>query len=470
MTDARFPTLTLKDPWEASGIERGSPMLLALSGGADSVALLHSLLVLQQKHPFTLTLAHVNHGIRGADALRDRDFCVQLAAQHGLEICVLNADVPSVARERGCGLEEAARDVRYAYFEKLMCERQIPILLTAHHADDQLETVLFRLSRGCSVRGLGGMTVARPFGNGTLVRPMLQLSRDEILAFCRENGFAFVTDQTNFDPSYTRNRLRAEVLPILTEMFPQIRRHVQALTGDLREDDAYLSAQAEAFCAAHADGNRLRVESLCDLPRPIQTRVLLQFCRPVCGEIERVHVEALLPLLKNRASKARVALPNGFYATRRGEMLVLTRERRAKAPATYTLPFSIGDSTIPGTDVRISVRKTEKNGNVHNLSTPSYINLTVGFDIITKDAHWRPCRPGEKLLLGGMHRPLRKCYAARGFSPEVRAKMPLLCDGEGVLWAPGVGLRDGVDRDGATDGYLLEIFLEQDGETPSGDR
>ncbi len=470
MTDARFPTLTLSDPWEASGAERGSSMLLALSGGADSVALLHSLLALQQQQPFTLTLAHVNHGIRGADALRDCDFCVQTAERYGLEICVLDADVPSVAWERGCGLEEAAREVRYAYFEELMRERRIPILLTAHHADDQLETVLFRMSRGCSVRGLGGMALARPFGCGTLVRPMLHISRDEILTFCQANGFAFVTDQTNFDLAYTRNRLRAEVLPVLTKMFPQIRRHVQALAEDLREDDAYLSAQAAELCSAYAAGNRLHVEPLCSLPRSIWARVLLQFCRPVCGELERVHVEAMMPLLKACSSKARVALPNGFYATRRGETLILTRERRAKAPITYTLPFSIGATVVPGTDVRISVQKTKKNENVHNLSTLSYINLTMNFDIITENVHWRPCRAGERILLGGMHRQLRKCYAARGFSPDVRAKMPLLCDGEGVLWAPGVGLRDGLDRDEACDGYLLEIFWGQDGETPSCDR
>ena len=207
----------LIDPRKLAGLSSNVPVLLAFSGGADSMALLD---MMQKEYPTApILLAHVNHGIRGEEALRDRAFCENVAKERGIEIAILDADVPALAKEKGQSIEEAAREVRYAFFAELMEKRNIPLLLTAHHADDHLETVLFRIARGTGLSGLCGIAPIRPFGAGDLARPLLGFTKQEILQYCKENVLSFVTDSTNADTAYARNRIRADILPIMEELY-----------------------------------------------------------------------------------------------------------------------------------------------------------------------------------------------------------------------------------------------------------
>lgn len=444
----------LRLPWVLAQAAPDTPILLAFSGGADSVALLHWLLERQKQDGFALTLAHVNHGIRGAEALRDRDFCVACAERYGLELCVMDADVPSYARERGMGLEEAAREVRYDFFARLMQERQIPLLATAHHATDHLETLLFRLSRGTTLAGLGGIAAARPCKGGTLVRPLLGLSKEEILAYCHEKGLPYVTDSTNADTTYARNRLRAEVIPVLETLFAGVAARTVAMSEGLREDEECLDALAVEYLARERDV--LLASGLCALPAAIARRVLKKWAYDACGTLENTHVQALLHLARGAAASECVALPQAKYAYVRAGMLSLSSEAPTKTKV-YRLPFEVGENTVGDTGIVISVSRVEDGKKVHNLSTPAHTILTPGVDIINKDVYWRSRAAGDVILQGGMHRKLRRLYAAAGIPEDLREVMPLLCDGAGVLWAPVVGLRDGVEV--ATCGYRIEVRL-----------
>ena len=166
-------------PWELADVSPQTPVLLALSGGADSRFLLHVLSKGAERDGFPILLAHVHHGIRGETADRDCEFCLSLAARYGLPIEVLRADVPTLAREHGRGLEEEARAVRYEFFGRLMRERGIHLLATAHQADDLLETMLFRMARGTGGGGLCAIPRVRKFGEGWLTRPLLELTAAE---------------------------------------------------------------------------------------------------------------------------------------------------------------------------------------------------------------------------------------------------------------------------------------------------
>lgn len=452
----------LASPQRLAGLADDAPLLLGFSGGADSTALLHILLDLRRKHPFPLLLAHVNHGIRGEEALRDRDFCIATAKRQGLEICVLDADVPSLSAQSGRGLEEEARRVRYTYFEELMRERNIPILVTAHHANDQLETVLFRLARGTGLHGLCGMAPVRAFANGYLVRPMLNLSRADVQAFCKERGLEYVDDSTNEDSTYARNRVRREIVPILEELFPGSAERVSLMAQSLREDDDYLVSLAQAFLEEQATEG-LPVKALQALAAPIRKRALMLWTERAGVSLQGVHLEELTHMLKHPTPHARVALPGGLYATVQNGILCLT-ENRCACVADYRVPFVVGESTAGETGIRIlvkTVKDTEQTKKVHNLSTAPYINLMVGFGIITKDAYWRPRRAGDLIFLRGMHRKLRKLYAEAGVPLSLREQMPLLCDGDGVLWAPGIGVRDGVKVSAEDGGYELQICLPE---------
>jgi tRNA(Ile)-lysidine synthase len=235
MTEQLVKKGRLTDPRRLANLAPNAPVLLAFSGGADSVALL-DMLMKEQSKDATILLAHVNHGIRGEEALRDRAFCEKIAHERGLEIAILDADVPALAKEKGQSIEEAARGARYAFFADLMKERNIPLLLTAHHADDHLETILFRIARGTGLSGLGGIAPIRPFATGHLVRPLLGFTKQEILQYCKENALAFVTDSTNADTTYARNKIRAEVLPVLESLYSDVSHRAVRMSAELSED------------------------------------------------------------------------------------------------------------------------------------------------------------------------------------------------------------------------------------------
>lgn len=452
---AEWSPLGLPTPQALAGLAKDAPVLLGLSGGADSRALLHILSLQAARDGFSVTLAHVNHGIRGEEALRDRAFCRDLAKQYGFEICILDADVPALAEKNGRGLEEEARAVRYAYFAELMQERKIPLLATAHHADDQLETMLFRLCRGSGTKGFSGMSPARPMeGGGVLVRPMLSLPSREIRAYCAREGLTFVTDSTNADATYARNRIRGEIVPVLESLFDEPQRRAAALAEDLRRDEAFLSSLAEDVLSEAGQGNGLRLSVLAGAPAPVLRRVLLRWCERETGKTpERVHIEALIGLIESADQAVEVALPNGVCAA--VERGCLIRLADTGASKDYRIAFCEGETLIPEAGFCVSIEKCSESTKINNLSTESSINLYLKSAIMKDGLFWRPRCEGDRLLIGGMHRRLRRLYREAGISPRTRERIPLLCDGEGIVWAPFVGLRDGLANEGVA--YQIQI-------------
>ena len=450
-----------RSPSTLSGLPSNASVLLALSGGADSRALLDMLAKCADVDGFSLTLAHVNHSIRGETALRDRAFCQRLADAYGLEIVFLDADVPALAKEHGRGLEEEAREVRYAFFARLMEERSIPLLATAHHADDLLETVLFRLSRGTGPAGLCGIAPSRRFANGFLTRPLLRVTREEILDYCRVNKLEFVVDETNTDTAYARNRIRSEVVPILESLFPTPQKRVLSLTEDLREDEALLTELCEECLDRARTPMGLSVEVLCQAPTPICRRVLMRWVEAQTGSApERVHLAALMRLIVGETPRARVALPNGVSAV--AEMGYLRALSSCETVGEICMPFCDGVTDFPTLGVSICVQKGDGNDaltKINNLSTVLHINLNKNSAIIKKECFWRTYREGDVILQHGMHKKLRRLYREAGVPPRLRNRIPLLCDAEGILWAPfSNALRDGASDDGEP--YTVCVSLD----------
>ncbi len=444
-------------PSQLAGADPKTPVLLALSGGMDSRVLLELLANASQKEDFPLLLVHVNHGIRGEEALRDKAFCRGLAEQYGLEIVCFDVDIPALAAAHRRGLEEEARRVRYRLFAELMRERKIPLLATAHHADDNAETVLFRLSRGCGLKGLCGISPVRPFGDGFLVRPLLRCTRREIADYCRTHALEYVTDSTNTDHAYARNRLRMEVLPILESLFEGVASRVSDMSASLAADEAYLSGVASDFLKAHRNDGRLEAAALLPLAAPIRSRVLQMWVREeTAQEVERVHLKDLEMLLQTRASQMRVALPGGYTAALESGFLCLLSDAAETEP--FSLPVRLGETLLPS-GARITVTEEKPDRKIHNLYTESGIISFRVFDIIEKDCYWRSPHAGDRILSGGMHRRVCKGFAAAGIPARRRAEMPLLCDKEGILWAPFVGRRDGLPTAGHA--YTVTLALPQ---------
>ena len=224
-------------------------VLVGFSGGADSTALLDRL---SGMSGYSVAAVHVNHGIRGEEAIRDREFCRGFCRDRGIPFFCLDADVPAMRRQ-GESLETAARRVRYGYFAAVMGEQGYPLLAVAHNADDNLETVLFRLCRGTGLRGLCGIPPVRAFGNGYLVRPLLGVSREEILRYLEERGLSYVTDSTNEETDAARNRLRLTVIPALRAATGDPVAGVTRMTRLLAADSRYLEAETTRLFSADND-------------------------------------------------------------------------------------------------------------------------------------------------------------------------------------------------------------------------
>lgn len=215
-------------------IDRGDAVLVGLSGGADSVCLLHFLRYFAREKHFALAAVHINHGLRGKDALADQRFCKQLCNELDIPFFCEKVNVKKLAKELDLSPEHAARKARYDAFLKTARAWGATKLALGHHLDDQAETFLLNLLRGTKAKGLAGMPVRRALDNEVeIIRPLLCISRAETEEYVRQNGLSFVTDKTNTDDVFTRNWVRGTLLPLLETKQPQIRAHLALLAAEM---------------------------------------------------------------------------------------------------------------------------------------------------------------------------------------------------------------------------------------------
>ncbi|MBC7811525.1 MAG: tRNA lysidine(34) synthetase TilS, partial [Burkholderiales bacterium] len=229
-------------------IEADSVLVVGVSGGADSLALLHILNGLRERLDIRLHVATLDHGLRAEVSAADAEFVRQLAEAWGLPVTVGYKDVPTLMKTWRIGIEAAARRARYDFLAKVARDVSANHIAVAHHADDQAETVLMRILRGTGLRGLGGMAVSAPLpehSDLTLLRPMLKVSRADIEAYCREHDLQPREDATNRDTTYTRNRLRHETIPLLEQVYPGVKRALTQLADIAAMDDDYLELQLQ---------------------------------------------------------------------------------------------------------------------------------------------------------------------------------------------------------------------------------
>ena len=305
----------------------GSRVLVGLSGGSDSVAVTRILLELAEHGGFTVVgLAHLNHGLR-ATAARDEAFCTELARRVGLPIAVDHAAVRDYAVAESLSIEDAARRLRYAFLERAAAEIGADRIAVGHTQDDQAETFLLKLMRGAGLRGLGGIYPQR----GAVIRPLLDVTRDDLRAYLSSRAETWIEDETNEDLGNPRNRIRHRVLPELDRALEgSTRPAISRAAALIREDGQWLDAQAEARFLSLArqvgDGLEIDVHDLAGTPQPIRRRVLLRAMRAVGGEREigLDHVEAVTALLSG--AQGGVDVP-GTRVELRGGKLVLLQQR-----------------------------------------------------------------------------------------------------------------------------------------------
>ena len=247
-------------------LEKGGSVIAAVSGGADSIALLHALFSMRNELGITVFACHINHNLRGAESMRDEQFVRDFCEKNEIPLTVYSIDIKAEKHE---SVEEKARKMRYECFERL-CSELNAKLATAHTASDNAETVFINILRGTGTKGLGGIPPVR----GNIIRPLIRCTREDIEKYCKENGLQYVTDSTNLSDDYTRNKLRHRLIPLLQEFNPSLFEAVSRMTSAVYDDNALLDEIAAKAKENARTENGFSCEKLTELKRPVLCRVI----------------------------------------------------------------------------------------------------------------------------------------------------------------------------------------------------
>lgn len=312
-------------------VEPGDRVLVGISGGADSVCLLLLLSKLQKEMDFELMAVHVEHGIRGEESKEDAEFVEALCQHNEIPCQVVEVDVPAYSAKTGLGTEETARILRYEVFERIALERGAKVAL-AHHQEDNAETILFQMARGSSLAGLCGMQSVRENASGVkYIRPLLAFRRGDIEVFLKENETAWCVDSTNADVAYSRNFIRAKVLPDLERVNARAVEHINQTASHLSEIKEYLDAETQRvwdMLATREEHLILNTKAVVELPKVLQRQVAYKAIVTAAEhnkDISSSHVEDLLDLCKGQSGK-KISLPYGVAARKEFDRVCLERQ------------------------------------------------------------------------------------------------------------------------------------------------
>lgn len=411
------------------GLPETGRLVVGFSGGADSTALVHWLMGRVEKE--RLVLAHVNHLLRGEEALRDQNFVEAFAKAHGLRVEILTADVGRLAKERGQSTEECGREVRYGFFHRLACGEDDRVL-TAHNANDNTETILMNLCRGAALEGLCGI----PYRWGKILRPLLAVSREEIEAYCQEHRLNYVTDSSNLSDDYTRNRVRHQIVPLFRELNPQFVQALSQTAALAGADRDFLQSSARRLLEEAQNDWGLEAALLLAAPEAVRGRALKLFLeRAGCGRLEKKHLELAGKLL---AQGGEAVLPGGITAAC-AQGVLWAGQKRTGIP--YEFPVKRGENPLPGGKILILEKKirteTEKPGKIQNLLFKNALDC----DIMTGTLKVRSRRAGDRFAPAGrgLSKPLKQVFQELRVPAALRDGVPLLTCGEEIAWVQGAG-------------------------------
>ena len=445
--------------------EQGGRVLVALSGGADSVALLHVLLSQREQWGLTLGALHLNHQLRGSESIRDRDFVAELCKRWGVPLTTEQAGVKETAEQSGESIELCARRLRYDFFER-EAGRQEARVATAHTASDNAETILINLIRGTALRGLGGIPPVR----GVFVRPLINCTREEIEAYCREHSLQWVEDSTNKSDDHTRNRLRRHVLPLLKNENPRIVEGLSRLSDTLREDADCLDG-----LAAQLQERLTRPDGCFDRAGFLQAhpalggRVLVGLLREAGVYPEGELVDWLSAAIATGQGSRQLSGQVMFSCTQ--DTFRLVAVETPQPPAQFSHNVSLSELEIapveigpfPGKRVVFSLQNCGCEKKMSKIQKKD-LNYYLDYGKIGGVVNLRSRLPGDKLRPPGRGKTktLKNLFQEAGVSGAQRAGAVVLADESGVLWVEGLGPHERAAVTGQTD-RMIKITVEDRG-------
>jgi len=426
----------------------GDAVVCGLSGGADSVALLLSLIELSGKLGISLEALHVNHCLRGAESDRDEEFCRDLCNRYGIRFSSASCDVKSLAEEKGLSTEEAARSIRYSVFSDYSVGKKVA---TAHNANDNLETVILNLTRGTGVKGLAGIPPVRD----NIIRPLLTVTRSEIESFLTERGQDYVTDSTNLSDDYTRNKIRHSIIPILSEINSSVIATSVNTIDNIREDNSFIECSADEAEKECRNGNKLT--GLAGYAPSVRKRCIARLLSDNKLPYSNLRLDQANDLILNGG---KINISNNIYLTGSNGDISLT-ELPKKDIAFTEKSLVIGENMIfSGISLFCEVMNCDdlkKFEAVHKKST-FYL---LDYDKIKGRAIVRSRKFGDKIRLKGRNftSSVKKMINEK-IPADKREFLHFIEDEEGTVFAQGLGIADRAAPDESTEKYLVISIRE----------
>ena len=437
-----------------------SGVLVGFSGGADSVFLLCFLLEYKTRmnKSFPILAVHVNHCIRDTEAEKDECFSKDFCDKLNVDFKSLKINVPKLRHNLNIGMEEAARIARYDAFDKIISGRNdISSIVVAHNATDNVETVLMNIFRGSGLSGVCGIKPIRK----NIIRPIISVSKSDIVFLLEENNIPYVTDSTNLSSDYTRNYVRNEILPLCSRLSDCPEAAIARLTSNLRSDLDYINEQAYLFIKNECLDN-IYTAKLRSLHTSLRSRVLSILIHQNTGEFpEEKHISALHHLILN--DNFVYSLPGTMnFISQRGVCLFSPKKNENSLMGQI---FSLvkGENKISGTNLTVYIGEFDKSSsNVYNFS----IQVCISSAIIDEGLTLRFRSDGDSYKYCGITHKLKKVFNDRNIPPRERDLIPILCDKQGIVVIPGMSERDGSKSDILSDNTPITFAytLPADGE------
>ncbi|MGI6069159.1 MAG: tRNA lysidine(34) synthetase TilS [Blautia sp.] len=440
--------------------EPGERLVAGVSGGGDSMALLHVLLALRERGGFSVCAVHVNHGIRGCEADADQELVESFCKEAGIPCKTFFYDVKKIASTNGLGEEEAGRMVRREAFAIAMEEFGASKVALAHHKDDLAETVIHHLARGSSLRGLAGMSPV----NESIIRPFLCIDQEEIVHYLKKEQIPYRTDSTNLSDVYTRNKIRHHVLPYLKEQVNEKAvDHIASAAGLAGEADDFLAAQGRLHlhtCLEHTEDGLFLTSAFWGGAHILQLYALAELAGNLTGhkkDLTRQQLEGVLSLWRKPVGKW-LPFYGGYYAIRQYDGLCFTslrpKEREASGEEVFLkVP---GETQVPGGSV--TCRLFAYRG--QDVSQKKYTKW-MDYDKIDKNLMFRCRRPGDYITVtkDGGRKKIKDFLINEKVPKEKRGELPLVAAGAEILWAVGVRMGESCKVDARTR-TILEITYQ----------
>lgn len=456
----------------------GDRVLVAVSGGPDSMALLHALWVSRRELSIEVRAFHLDHMFRGKESQQDSEAVLRYCARLGIRVVAERYDVPTFATESKLSPEEAARLVRYRLAGSAAASLKCTSIALAHHRDDNLETIVMRFLRGSGLRGLTGIRPVRQHSNhtwsGRVIRPLLECSRQEIESYCRQEDIAFRVDRTNLSDQYVRNRIRHDLIPRLLEYNPNLSETITSMSAFMADENDFVEGQARQVLDEHSrvSDRILQVEliALTNAHPSLARRVILLAIEKVRGDrkdIYSTHVEDVLHFIQTEARSGSLSLPGGTRVRKRYGVVefALSSALGSEKVPKYKKPVSVpGLTVVPYTSSMIvaDVFPVEQLGNRHKVTDKRVAYMD--YDIVCDGLSVRNRRDGDRFVPLGMKgtKKLKEFFIDNKVKSETRDRVPLIVYGQNadqIAWIGELRLSENVKITGETRN-VLRLSLE----------